>query len=30
MVSQDVLSEDADLRTWIARGVDYASSLPAK
>jgi TfoX/Sxy family transcriptional regulator of competence genes len=30
MLDQDALAEDADLRAWIARGVDYASSLPAK
>lgn len=29
-VGVDGLSEDAELASWVARGVDYAASLPVK
>jgi hypothetical protein len=29
-VAPEGLSEDDDLRKWVDRGLDYASSLPAK
>jgi TfoX/Sxy family transcriptional regulator of competence genes len=30
LVDEDGISEDEDLRTWVARGVDFAKTLPAK
>ncbi len=29
-VSPDGFAEDADLRTWLGRGIDFAGSLPPK
>lgn len=30
LVSKDVVAADEDLRVWVARGVNYAASLPPK
>ncbi len=29
-VTEDGISEDDDLRSWLRRGIDFAGSLPAK
>ena len=29
-VTEDGVSEDDDLRSWLQRGIDFAGSLPAK
>ena len=29
-VTEDGISEDDDLRSWLQRGIDFAGSLPAK